>query len=73
MILGGTNRQGTVAYPFGGTINSAQVYQSVLSDEELKNITGVTTYGKNIFYEGDATNSSYFRIPTMLTLKMVML
>ena len=69
VMLGGTNRQGTVAYPFGGTINSAQIYQSVLSDEELKDITGVTTYGKNIFYEGDATNSSYFRIPTMLTLK----
>lgn len=36
VMLGGTNRQGTVAYPFGGTINSAQIYQSVLSDEELK-------------------------------------
>ena len=26
VMLGGTNRQGTVAYPFGGTINSAQIY-----------------------------------------------
>lgn len=67
--LGGVNRQGTVAYPFGGTIHDVKVYGSPLSDEELISATGVTKYGTNIFYAGDATNSNYFRIPALLTLE----
>lgn len=67
--LGGVNRQGTVAYPFGGTIYEVKVYGSPLSDEELISTTGVTKYGTNIFYAGDATNSNYFRIPALLTLE----
>lgn len=68
VMLGGTMRQGSVAYPFGGMINCINVYQDVLSDDELINLTGETTYATDIFYAGDATNSNYFRIPSLLTL-----
>lgn len=68
VTLGATMRQGKVAYPFGGTIHNVKVYDSVLSDEELIKATGITEYGKNIFYAGDATKSNYFRIPSLLTL-----
>lgn len=69
VMLGGTMRQGAVAYSFGGMINSVKVYQNLLSDEELIALTGETTYAENIFYAGDATNSNYFRIPSLLTLE----
>lgn len=52
----------------GGTIGDVKVYSNALSDEELIQATGVTTYGENIFYAGDATESNYFRIPSLLTL-----
>lgn len=68
VTLGGTMRQGSVAYPFGGTIGNIKVYSDVLSDEELIGITGETAYAENIFYAGDATQSNYFRIPSLLTL-----
>ena len=68
VTLGATMRQGKTAYPFGGTIHNVKVYDSVLSDEELIKITGVTEYGENIFYAGDETKSNYFRIPSLLTL-----
>lgn len=66
--LGGVNRQGTVSYPFGGTIHDVKVYGSALSEEELIEATSSTAHGKNIFYAGDTTNSNYFRIPALLTL-----
>lgn len=66
--LGGTIRDGAVGYPFEGTIKNVKVYSNPLSDEELLESTGKTTYGKNIFYAGDETGSNYFRIPTLLTL-----
>lgn len=66
--LGGTVRQGTVAYPFGGTIHDVKVYSNALSDEELLKTTGATTYGGRIFYAGDTTGANYYRIPTLLTL-----
>lgn len=69
VTLGGTNRQGTISYPFGGTINNIKIYNTILSDAELKTATGVTSYGTNIFSAGDTTNSDYFRIPALLTLK----
>lgn len=69
VTLGGTLRQNAMAYPFGGTIGSIQVYNTPLSDEALIQATGVTTYGDKIFYAGDATQSSYFRIPSLLTLE----
>lgn len=68
VTLGGTMRQGSVAYPFGGTIGNIKVYSDVLSDEELIGTTGETAYAENIFYAGDATRSNYFRIPSLLTL-----
>lgn len=68
VMLGGTMRQGTVAYPFGGSIERMQVYRDVLSDDELIAVTGKTIYAENIFYAGDATKSNYFRIPSLLVL-----
>lgn len=68
IMLGGTMREGIVAYPFGGTIKNIKIYNEVISDDELKIKTGETTYGTNIFYAGDSTKSNYFRIPSLLTL-----
>lgn len=68
ITLGGTVRQGQVAYPFGGTIGTVKVYDDALPDEELIRETGVTEYGQNIFFAGDATKANYFRIPALLTL-----
>lgn len=69
VTLGGTIRQNTVAYPFGGTIHNVKIYADVLSDEELISATAATTYGTNIFEAGDVTGANYFRIPTLLTLE----
>ena len=69
IALGATVRSGTNAYPFGGTIHNVQVYDGPLSDEELLQATGVTTYGTKIFYAGDGTDSNYYRIPSMITLE----
>ncbi len=67
--LGGTIRNGKVAYPFGGEIELFYITSEVLSDEELMKKTDVTTYGELIFSDRDATNSNYFRIPSLLKLK----
>lgn len=67
--LGGTIRAGAVNYPFGGTIYDCKIYNNVLSDNELKSITSETNYGIKIFNDEDTTNSNYFRIPSLLTLK----
>lgn len=69
VTLGGTVRQNTIAYPFGGKIHNVKVYGSVLPDEELLSTTAATTYGTNIFEAGDVTGANYFRIPTLLTLE----
>lgn len=61
-------KAGTGCLSFEGTINSVGVYQDVISDDELVQLTGQTTYADNIFYAGDATKSNYFRIPSLLTL-----
>lgn len=68
VMLGGTVRDGVIAYPFGGTIGNVKIYNEILTDEALKAETGATTYGKNIFYAGDSTKSNYFRIPSLLSL-----
>lgn len=68
VTLGGTIRQNAVAYPFGGTVSQVQVYGSALSDEQLLDLTGKTTYGQKIFLANDVTKANYFRIPTLLTL-----
>lgn len=69
IALGATLRNGEVDYPFGGTIHSLAVYNDILSDEELMEITGATEHGTKIYQAGDATNANYYRIPTLLTLK----
>lgn len=68
VTLGGTIREGAVAYPFGGTIHKVTIYDDVLTDDELISLTASTTYGAKIFNDKDATNSNYFRIPSLLTL-----
>lgn len=67
--LGGTIRNGSVGYPFGGTIHSFQITSQLLSDEELCAATAETKYGTKVFHPGDATQANYFRIPSLLTLK----
>lgn len=69
VTLGGTIRQNTIAYPFGGTIHNVKVYADVLPDEELLATTAATTYGTNIYEAGDSTGANYFRIPALLTLE----
>lgn len=69
IALGGTVRNNAVAYPFAGTIHNIKIYDTPLTDEELLSATAATAHGANIFYAGDATNSSYYRIPALLTLK----
>ena len=69
VALGATIRAGAVRYPFGGTIHLVQVYDEPLSDDELLAATSATEYGTRIYYTGDGTNSNYYRIPTLLTLK----
>lgn len=69
VALGATMRSGAVAYPFGGNIERFELYGIPLSDEELLAITSSTGYGTQIFHTGDATNSNYYRIPTLLTLE----
>lgn len=69
IMLGGVVRQGSVAYPFGGTLHSVKVYDHVLTNDELIRVTGTTSYGRHIFKSGDRTKANYFRIPTLLTLK----
>lgn len=68
IALGATIRGGSMSYPYGGTISNIKIYDTPLSDEELLLTTGATSYGSEIFYAGDATNSNYYRIPTLLTL-----
>lgn len=67
--LGGTIRQGKVAYPFAGTIEKVQITSQVMTDEELKELTGQTSYGTLIFSGENSIQSNYFRIPSLLTLK----
>lgn len=69
VALGATVRNGEAFYPFEGTINHFEVHSVPLSDEDLLAITEETRYGSAIFRSGDATNSNYFRIPTLLTLE----
>lgn len=52
------------SYPFTGSIASLEVYAGVLSDEELELRTGQTRRDDPfVFYAGDTTGSTHFRIP----------
>lgn len=66
--LGATVRGGTPKYTFGGNIESFTITSDVLSDEQLIQTTGFNSYGTLIFSDHDATNSNYFRIPSLLKL-----
>lgn len=66
--LGATVRGGTPKYTFGGDIESFTITSDVLSDEQLIQTTGFNSYGTLIFSDQDATNSNYFRIPSLLKL-----
>lgn len=67
--LGATIREGKIAYPFGGIIHQVLLYDSALNDSEICQLTSQTKYGQSIFHMNDGTNSNYYRIPTLLTLK----
>ncbi len=67
--IGGTIREGTVGYPFGGTIASLQVSDTVYSDEYLKEATENTACGTYVFSSDDGLECNYYRIPSLLTLK----
>ena len=67
--LGGTIRNGSVGYPFGGTIHNFQITSELLSDEALCTATAATQYGTKVFHPGDSTQANYFRIPSLLTLE----
>lgn len=55
------------SYPFTGTIESIEIYDTALSDETLIARTQDTARESNtIFYNGDATGSTFFRIPFLL-------
>lgn len=55
------------SYPFVGTIESIEIYSTALSDEELIERTKGTERTLNtIFNSGDATGSTFFRIPFLL-------
>ena len=69
VTLGGTIRGGKIAYPFGGVIHEVKVYGDILTEQQLKDMTAKTQYGTKIFYAGDGTESNYYRIPSLLTLK----
>lgn len=66
--LGATVRGGTPKYTFGGNIESFTITSDVMSDEQLIQTTGLNSYGTLIFSDHDATNSNYFRIPSLLKL-----
>ena len=68
ITLGATIRNGSVAYPYSGTISNVKIYSTPLSDEKLMETTGVIKHDFEIFYAGDGTGSNYYRIPTLLTL-----
>lgn len=55
------------SYPFTGTIESIEIYGTALTDEELIERTKDTARESNaIFFNGDATRSTFFRIPFLL-------
>ncbi len=69
VTIGACKRDGVYDYQFGGNVQEVKVYSYDLSDEELIQKTSETQYSDAMFYQGDSTNSSYYRIPALLTLK----
>ena len=69
--LGKTLRpEGIGNYPFSGEIISIEVYGKALTDEDIIEKTSDThIVDYRLFYNGDATGSTYFRIPFLLRTK----
>lgn len=67
-FIGKLNRSNDAnSYPFTGTIESLEIYNAALSDEELIEKTAGTKRELNaVFSNGDATGSTFFRIPFLL-------
>lgn len=63
--LGGVDRSGNNAYGFDGTINDIKFYNEAISDTNLLAMTENQEENHLIFKAGDATESNYFRIPTL--------
>lgn len=65
------------AYLYSGNIEFINIFNRLLSDQELAEITNVTPIPEtfvpvrrfDMFYNGDQTASEWFRIPSLLTLK----
>ena len=56
------------SYPFTGEIELIEVYDKPLTDAELiQSTAGTARVPNHVFYMGDPTNSTYFRIPFLLS------
>lgn len=69
VVLGGVLINNNILNQFTGEINYVEMYSNLLEDEFLLKATKNEIYGNEIFYCGDSTNASYFRIPSLYTLK----
>ncbi|MEG1664256.1 MAG: sialidase domain-containing protein, partial [Mucinivorans sp.] len=67
---------GNDIFPYSGQMKMVEIYDSLLSDERLLEITNQTPAPKefapvarfDMFYKGDATRCNQFRIPSLLSL-----
>ncbi len=66
--LGGVNREGAIDFNFQGEIESFKIYNEVIDELELIEMTTNETTNAMIFKAGDATKANYFRIPALYTL-----
>lgn len=69
VTIGATMRGGAVKYTYAGSMEKLQYYGVPLNEETCKSMTKVEGYEQldPPFHSNDATGSSYFRIPAMLT------
>ncbi len=68
LSVGGTLRNGEVAYDFSGTVFNLKIYDTVLSESEILATTAVSAKGVKIFHDKQNIISNYFRIPGIITL-----
>lgn len=69
VTVGATMRGGAAKYTYAGSMAKLQYYGVPLDEEACKSMTRVEGYEQldPPFHSNDATGSSYFRIPAMLT------
>lgn len=69
VTVGATMRGGAAKYTYAGSMDKLQYYGVPLDEEACKTMTRVEGYEQldPPFHSNDATGSSYFRIPAMLT------